>query len=393
MQHYADRQTEEFLKSDADKVFVYGGYDDPNNFGDIIQLKGALDFYRRHYKKEPVILLSYRAFKDEAYVEKLTSWFDCRYYVFQHDGEPEQKWQALRRVKTVRPGGLLHVYGGGYINATWGHWHIKQLSALLDGFGVKDYVLSGHQIDEPILPELEKLFAKKMPLLVGLRDKESLRLVKSMRLPVPAQYSFDDVAEIFQAWTGSGAGLKARLTAPLRRRSFAVHMNMAPYTGDEQHREDIVVAIQQLRERKPNLAPVVLHSFNERRPEFTKDSLGCLVELQEEFPYHAYGVINLAQIALDIRAKDNYYPEVSDLLRPVELAVTCSYHTAMLMSFLGKPVYLIASNEYYRQKRRGLGYVENLDQFLSDPAGHVRDFSQDIEARSEWLTLLRRTVK
>lgn len=394
MYYYTDNETADFLAGEFEKVYLLGSYDDPNNFGDIIQLKGALEFHRNLGDREPVIMLSYRAYKEDGYVEKLKKWFNCKYFIFQsHTNEPEQQWATLSPIASFPAGGLLHVYGGGYLNKMWGEWRIQEIEYILDLFKVKDYFLSGHQIDKDTVPKLQKLFEKKAPLLVGLRDRESLSYLQTMSIDVSAHYSFDDVTNIFLKWiAASRQDIKSFVSSGLSRKKFAIHMNMASYTGDEQHRNDIVESIREATAHYPALSPQVLHSYNERRPEFTKDSLGTIIELQEDFPFHAYSVINLAQMALDINPSTNYYPQIRGILSTVEFAITCSYHTSMLMSFLDKPTYLIASNEYYRQKRAGLGYHDNLEEYLKNPASYIKNFASDVAAHHDWLRLVERAI-
>ena len=395
MRYYTDKQTADFLARQNNIVYMLGGYDDPNNFGDIIQLKAAMEFHRQQGVRTPVILLSYRAFKSEDYVTHLKKWFNCDYFVFQtHDEQPEQNWTSISPLEHYPSGGLLHVYGGGYLNKMWGEWHLKEIEVMLDLFKIDNYLLSGHQIDQEIVPRLKVVFEKKMPLLVGLRDHQSLEYVRGMDLDVPAHYSFDDVTRIFMAWISTTKqDVKSIIASTFRKQKYAIHMNMASYAGDDEHRENIIHAIRGVDSLRKGYGPIVLHSFNERRLNFTKDSLGSIIELQEEFPYHAYSVVNLAQMALDINPANNYYPDISGVISSVDFAITCSYHTSMLMSFLGKPTYLIASNEYYRQKRLGLGYTDDLDAYLNNPSGHIRDFSDEIAQHEEWLKLVEEVVK
>lgn len=381
MYYFCDKKTLKFLNSKKKRVFLYGSYDDPNNFGDIIQLKGAL---HQHKTKVPVIMLSYRAFKDDTYLDLLRQWFDCEHFVFIAGDKPVQEWSSLEQIENIPKGGLLHVYGGGYFNHMWGGWKIQQIESILDDFHIDDYLISGQQIDLEIVPGLERLFKKKMPVAIGLRDRQSLDYIRTMDIEIPAYYSFDDVTEIFIEWTRGALSLRQRVIPFFKNSAFAIHMNLASYTGDHDHYNDILNAIREIKHHYPSYRPAVLHSYNERRPEFTKDSLGTIIDLQEDFPYHAYGVTNLAQMALDMSPRTGYYPDIRGLLSSVSFGVTCSYHTSILLSFLGKPTYLIASNEYYVQKRKGLGYTDDLQSYIQNPSKYLRDFSEDVAARKEW---------
>lgn len=380
---FASNETKDFLASSSKRVIFYGSYDDPNNFGDIVQLKGALRLYPQH---TPVIVLSYRAYKEPGYLRHLKQWFDAKHFIFIADQpRPKEYSNELTVIKKPKRGGLLHVYGGGFLNGMWGEWKLQQITGLLDMFTPETYIISGQQIDEAVVPKLKSLFKKYPPALVGLRDRQSQAYLKPLEKTVNIRYSFDDVTEIFQRWTGQQNTLKSKLTSRFRNDHYALHLNMAGYTGDTTHHQDIKDAIRQAHERYGSYTPTMLHSYNERRLEFTKDSLGVLIELQEDFPYHNYDVVNLAQMSLDLSPARNYYPDVRGLLTNVRFGITCSYHTSILLSFLGKPTYLIASNDYYRQKRKGLGYPEDLTAYLADPTKYIRDFSDDIQARGEWL--------
>jgi hypothetical protein len=58
--------------------------------------------------------------------------------------------------------------------------------------------------------------------------------------------------------------------------------------------------------------------------------------------------------------------EAAASLRQCRLALSTSYHVTLFLKTLGVPVYFLAVNEYYRQKKQGLGdALITLDDFLA----------------------------
>jgi glycosyltransferase involved in cell wall biosynthesis len=85
-------------------------------------------------------------------------------------------------------------------------------------------------------------------------------------------------------------------------------------------------------------------------------------------------------------------------LQTRELIVSHSYHVAILAQIAGVPCYLVARNDYYRQKKEGLGIKHpSLDAFLSADLKQIAHdqeihLENHVSERNKWLEFFKDVV-
>lgn len=385
MYYYATKETASFLRDNNDCIYLFGSCGGYSNFGDIIQLKNAVSFHKQVTKKEPVIVMFLEALEGRAHVKHLREWYDSQHFVFVTHKPWDASDSALYPLTTAMAGAQLHIYGGGFLNKYWGREMLEVVSSLLNDFKIHTYLFSGQQIEEAILPDLQRLFRAHAPEVVGLRDELSLKVLKKQLPEIKSEFSFDDVTEIFEQWAARRTPAKVKISNILRRDGILWHLNASGYVTDS--KAALLDKVLTVKERYPRQSLVIAHAYNDRRRELF-DSLQTLVDLENDFPYVSYRVVNLAQIALECQPHKNKIPTLRAYLGSLRFAITSSYHTAMLMSFFDVPVFLLAANEYYQQKQKGLGYGSDFDKYLADPSINLKNFSSERRARKEWMSRL-----
>ena len=135
---------------------------------------------------------------------------------------------------------------------------------------------------------------------------------------------------------------------------------------------------------------VLLNAYDDRRPEVL-DTLASLRLFDDAFPFDRYEVVDLARIALE---DDLGTPDVPAAISGLHLdaAITCSYHTTMLMHVLGIPAYLIRLNDYYAQKAVLFDLPMDFAEFLSEPSRYRREFAPQVREREAWMTRVREWI-
>lgn len=378
MNYYAAKDTVKFLSKKQKKVYLYGSNMGYANFGDIIQLKNEIKFHKNVTGLEPVVFLRLDApFGSEKHARN-QAWYGTQHFVYMIGEDKGKKAFDLPRIKKIHSGAPLHVYGGGFLNGFWGKDMVGEIRHILEDFAVGEYVFSGQQLSESVLPELKQLFNYKMPALFGLRDKQSLVTLRDGLPEVNSLYSFDDVTEILTEWLG-GQTVKAKNGA-----NVAWHFNTTHYVAEGLTSvRDKMAAVQQ----KYDGTHTVLQAYNDKTYQ-AKDSLQSIVEMEVELPFTSYQVVNIGQMALEMDANKGEYPKIGSLLAGTKVAITSSYHTAMVMNYLGVPAFLMAANDYYAQKQQGLGYSSDFEAFLKDPSINLKTFAEEKKEREAWLRIL-----
>jgi hypothetical protein len=116
-----------------------------------------------------------------------------------------------------------------------------------------------------------------------------------------------------------------------------------------------------------------------------KDTLATVISMEDALPFLDYRVIDIAHMAL------LHNPSITDIdtnlgIFSGGIAISSSYHTAFFCNILDIPCYLLSENDYYKQKRAGLGEKRTLDVFLEKPS--VLSYSSFMEHRGDWLKKL-----
>lgn len=386
--YYTDEETSRFLRAKDRRVYLYGGYGGYNNFGDIIQLKNTINFYRQYVGIEPVIMLHITSLEGPGHVTQFKRWFNCKHLLFIADEYVDASDAGLNLVDEVGVNSLLHIYGGGFLNKYWGKGMIQKIQDMIVSLKPQEYIFSGQQIEEATVPLLDDLFsAVGEPTLFGVRDYMSMEYMSQSLLGKDIlHYSFDDVTEIFELWeANTRPSNKLRILNRFRSKSTLLHINMSSYATSNKMR--ILSRIRQMKRTFPENRILLAHIYNDIRISL-KDTLQSVVQLENDFLYHEYKVVNLAQMALDLDIDKKRYPAVGSVLSNVQIAIVSSYHIAMFAGYFKIPAYLMAENGFYSQKQKSLGLETNFGKFMENPNINLKNYENERSRRKEWLVTL-----
>ncbi len=382
---YADAATRGLVDGGKPAVLLLGGYQGYANFGDVVQLKGAIRFHREKTGLEPVILCDLASLTDRSLIERMRAWFGVDGLLFWSFAAMTVDGLGLAPLESSARIAHLHMYGGGFLNRTWGAGMLALAEAAHGRFGVGHYVIGGQQVAEDFVPSLREHLARFPVVLAGGRDAASVRALS--QCGVSGEDSFDDSAEVL------AERVSAFSQSDGEPSDLLLHLNISPYTrqasGDDglaRCAKHLATLNDHLRKHAPARPPRVtlLASYSDRRVDRVMDSLCVVQQLEDRFPFNDCRMVDLAGLALRWSAAE---ASTSALRLRAGLALSCSYHTALLCGLLGVPCFLLAENDYYSQKLRGLGFAEqSLGAFLERRP--TVDFSSRLEARRGWLEKL-----
>lgn len=371
---YVDQATLDTLKNTRQKVILVGGDSGNSNFGDILQLKGTINFYKDESHCVPIPIFNLFNISDCDYINimKKRLGIDGLIFVSHSLMDFEDTNLELVLVDKFMNCDLCHLYGGGFLNNTWGDQILNITESVLNTFQISHYVISGQQIETSFAEKVKEHISYFKPTLVGARDYDSL--ANLVNLGIESIYTFDDAVEEL---------LKIADKIPSEKtKKILGHMNLSSYTNASEKQATIIHNFETLKNLFPEYSLVLFNAFNSNHYTVT-DALGTLVEMENGFPYKSYSVIDGAALA--------YYGIVDDIsLLAAEIAISSSYHTTLLMHLSGTPCWLISSNTYYDQKRSSLGVTGTLEDFLSSPI--VPAYDEKLQARREWNKLLLQTI-
>ncbi|MCR2824013.1 glycosyltransferase [Microbacterium sp. zg.Y909] len=376
---YTDDATRRLLESGDPVTLVYTGSNGHSNFGDILQNKNILDYWTQRPDRTPVLFLPAFAGDPGERVASLRRWFDCPHIVLFSDRRRDAP-KGLREIRPPVTGAPLHVVGGGYLNAMWGSEHFSAIDAIATDLGASQVVFTGLQVDDAALSGFRRLAERHRVPFIGLRDSTSLARV-SKGLDIPAVDTFDDLTEVLEDWAGPSA---VRPRSPDGGLRVAVHMNTSGYAGGEEALSVWREALESVAQLGPDEV-YLLNAYADARSE-VQDTLRTMAALAEDFPFGRVTVIDLAGAALGYTAGSGL-PPVLEPLRTVDFALSSSYHTALMMTFLGVPTYLMGANAYFGQKAE-LFRLPPLADFLTDPAASLPDLSAQRLRRRAWVAEL-----
>jgi hypothetical protein len=273
----------------------------------------------------------------------------------------------------------LHVVGGGYLNTQWGNDHFTAIDAIASAFDASEVFFTGLQIDGSTMPRFDRLAHEHHVPFIGVRDRISFDLVQRHGT-IPAVDTFDDLTEVLEEWRSAAPQRPASTGRP----RVAIHMNTSDYAGGNA----AVAAWRSALSRVAALRPreiMLLSAYSDARPE-VRDTLGTIAALGEDYPFTTAFLIDTARIALESGRGEGMPPDLQHLMT-ADFGLSSSYHTALMMSFLGIPAYLMSTNDYFDQKAQ-LFQIPSLDQFLADPDRYLLDLDPHRSTRRAWMARL-----
>lgn len=374
---FTDDTTAELLAGSEPRVLVYTGSNGHSNFGDILQNKNILRYWNDRGDRIPVLFLPSFAATSPERIDALRRWLDCRHIVFFSPRRAE----SPRGTSRVQPGAIdapLHVVGGGYLNARWGASHFDAIDAIASQFAAPEIVFSGLQVDDHTRARFTEITQHHRVPVIGTRDHKSLSLI-SRWFPEQAVDTFDDLTEVLLDWTrnvptsDTDGGLRV-----------AIHMNTSDYAGGDDALRTWTTALRTIANMQP-AEVYVLSAYADERPE-VRDTLGTVAAMAEQFPFMQFTVIDTALGALNW-SPGAPLPSALHPLTTATFAVSSSYHTALMMTMLGVPTYLMGANPYFAQKA-DIFKLPPFEDFLADPARSVPDLTVQFGRRQKWANTL-----
>lgn len=403
---YAHKETaDELQQSITAKVLLIGGFAGYWNLGDTLQLRGTIRWYQNAHPSAMVCpFVQLGTVGDRDSLTRLNGLFGTEHWILyapsEDPGVPVRAQslgvEPLVPANTRSPA-ILHVYGGGFFNRWWGDWMLRLIECVLRSVAVDEYLISGQQVGADFADKLSSHCRLFRPQAVGCRDAQSNLLLRARG--VEAFESGDDALEEILLIARSGEpGLQSAGPDP----SFGLHLNLSPYSistggldserepdqiGEVVHTVDGYVRLL-LDRYGESVCPVIIGAYPDQRAQVS-DSWRSMDRalLAKYFPYF---------MGMDLVAmwKQARLSEAAAVLRVLQLCVSSSYHVALLAQSLHVPTYLLAWNDYYRQKQRGLMQsIPSFQEFVSgDPRELVAEQAQSLSAHEErrerWLSRL-----
>jgi Glycosyl transferase family 2/Polysaccharide pyruvyl transferase len=358
-------------------LFLVGSYDGSGNYGDVLQLAGAIATASRLPGSPLVVAVierETRGHHDEL-ARRYGELFGDAVIAFFADegGDADGDLVSLGRSESRFPAGaLVHLYGGGYLNKWWGARKAAHVAAVEELTGGRPpRVASGLQIEEEAAAKggvAHDLLADAA--WVSVRDAGSL---EHARRHIPSLAGRVELA---------GDDALPFLTHPPIETGPIVnlHVNDGSWISDEPEslRRRIVALIEALGAAvgEPlELQPVIAYE-DPRVSE--RGIVAALLERHRE-EIEAAG-LGLAE-PLDV-LEDAAHNELASFRR-ARLTLSCSYHVSLTSLLAGIPVVLLAQNEYYGQKAHGLRDLFALEPGRVGISGEPGDAAAAVEALVE----------
>jgi hypothetical protein len=308
-------------------VVLIGSYDGSGNLGDMAQLDAAVQLVERLGALPlPVVermhLESHRELRPEL----------AR--VLAYDPETELALPA-EGVDAV------YLYGGGYLNPSWGARKLAMTRAVLTVAPEGACVSSGLQADRDWVAQLDAadrgLLARFAPF--GVRDPESARALAPLG---PTEATGDDAVAVLPEPSG--------VEKDVRR--VNVHIAEHSWATDD-----------------PDAAPRrwldVLGEFGQ--PPIVQPLIAYLDRVTSEQSaaerFAATCRDRGFEVTEPIVLRPEVLPDAARVIESATLTLSCSYHVALMSLLLGVPAELASTNRYYEQKAAG------LEADFSDPGG------------------------
>ena len=366
---YADENSLFEIVSNEQKVLLVGSDFGYGNFGDVAQLKGTIDFYKENSSLTPIVVYHVNSISNANLIEKRKKQLNVKSILFISDNylSFSEKF-SLYLIEEAQNFSLIHLYGGGFLNSMWGDYILNIVEFFIDNLKLKNYIISGQQIEDKIIPRLIDHVSKYQPAFFGVRDYDSLTYLESAG--IEGIYSFDDAFEqLFKI---------AQKVDNKKQNRILAHFNISSYTGSE---DKLFYFNNLLSELKmyDNTKLTMFNAYDDKRFEVS-DTISVLKEFEDEFVYESYEVVHGTKLLYDTYNDESYN------CLSVKLAISSSYHTTMLMQLCGTPCWLISNNSYYDQKREALEVRQTFQEFIKEP--FLPSFDDRIQKRITFYTKL-----
>jgi hypothetical protein len=393
------------------KVLLIGGYDGYWNFGDLMQPQGTARFYRSFLEESDCAIFHIQgldALKTTEDLERFKKSFifnDIIYYEDDNNSDyaREAKNFGLMPVDAFYNQGytILHVYGGGFLNQWWGTRRLNAIESALKVFQVDYYLFSGQQIG----PEFAGTFAEHckvyQPDLIGCRDPLSVEYIRRQNLA--AVLSGDDALEELGLIKLNSSSENSNKDSANRIPTFGINLNLTgcvistKLNESAQRQQELLKALdndlQMLFSRfGASTCPLVIEAAMDRNPD-VDNNIAIIKKSGFSAYFPKFDFISLPGLFI----QNNLNQRVGSI-RECQFVITNSYHLTLFCKVLEVPVYLIAFNDYYRQKKQGLEErTISLSEFMQIDRNIIIQEQRDYilkqkEIRVRWLDSLRQAI-
>ncbi|MDQ2632020.1 MAG: polysaccharide pyruvyl transferase family protein, partial [Actinomycetota bacterium] len=329
-------------------ALLVGGYDGSGNYGDIVLLDAALALLEPLDPSLLVLPVVERQFASTH--EALAGEFVNRprhvLYFDQDGGGGEDGLVPVPPPKGLNLG-VSYLYGGGFLNPSWGERKLAMLRAvetLLREAGTVTRFSSGLQVDAEWIGDLD--VADKALLhgfeLLGARDDASVAALAQLGEGAKAINTGDDGVGILGELAATDAHVEE--DGPLE-----VNVHFAEHdwvTGRPDAVRDfdvgLLAELSRLSGRKLRVRPLLayLDPRVDERQGVRRFAAACEERGLEVGEPRVLRPANVAEVAAEMRG--------------AALTVSCSFHIALTSLLLGLPTLLLNDTGYYDQKARGL---------------------------------------
>lgn len=350
----ATPETAQALAEAEAVAFLTGSYDGSGNYGDIAQLDGALRMLGKLDGDLLVLPVLERQFAATHRTLANDLLHEPQHVLYFDDGNGEFDDDLIPLVSAPPHLALSYLYGGGFLNPSWGERKLAMLRAVeetMKGAGAVTRIASGQQVDAGWIAELESADRNMLASfeLLGARDDASAEALAQLVGADSAPNSGDDAVGILQA-IGEGA----------RETDLVVNVHIAEHPWvtdrpDEVRAFDVglLAELSQLIGQPLRVRPLLayLDPRVDERPGLERFAAACEERGIEVGEARVLRPASIAELA----------PELGGAL----LTVSCSYHVALTSLLLAVPTVILRDNPYYDQKARGLLADFALPDFFS----------------------------
>lgn len=374
---YADVESIDALAAGTSKALLVGGDFGYGNFGDVLQHSGSVARFHRCSELAVVSVLSLDAISRHVSIAALRGSYGSAALIFVSAAPINvelQRQLGLKKVESIRNVACIQLYGGGFLNDSWGGFILEVTEFLLRRVPTAGYFISGQQVSRSYAGRVAQHVREFKPLLIGVRDHDSLSYLREQG--IDAKFSFDDAVEPLLALS--------RKVGIRKGSGLFIHLNSSGYTGNDAALSEVLAHMRILAKRKGADRAVLLQAFQDAREEVV-DSLETVKRLEGAFPFAGLDAVMLVSIITGAAVAE----VPSDGLMG-DFGYACSYHVTLWLQLNGIPCWLRGGNSYYDQKRRSLGMDRGFEQFLADMP--LVDHGENLAARSSWTERLETMI-
>lgn len=357
---------------------LVGSYDGSGNYGDLAQLDATLGLLGADGGPLalPVVERQF-ASTHEALGDQFTH--PPRHVLYFGDGEEGDDDLVPVRPPDSLGLGLVYLYGGGYLNPSWGERKLAMLGAaeaMVSGAARVSKVATGLQVDRDWIAALASADAARLQAfeLLGARDDASAQALAELVGAERAPNTGDDAVGLLAGPTVP--------SEPSRQSSQALEVNLH-FGGHDWVTGSADSALEFDLGLLAELARLG------ERPLRVRTLLAYVDPRVDERPGVEKLAAECARRGIEVGEPRLLRPAAIDRLAGevggADFTLSSSYHVALTSLLLGVPAVLLRDNDYYDQKARGLladfGLPEEFAPTSADDPAQVADAVRREELR------------